>query len=107
MKTFLHRWLSTPAAVARAVAQSFALTLAAGLVLTACSGTLPNPNRDMTVAEAMRDIGDALGQLREDNAFVLAQVDSLRGVVAYQDTVIRQLAAQANVPVRPPSSSYP
>lgn len=83
------------------------LILVAGLLFAGCSTGMPSPNSDMSVAESMRDIGDALGQLREENAFVLAQVDSLRGVVAYQDTIIRQLASQANVSVRPNSSSFP
>lgn len=107
MKTNPYRRVVPSAAVITSARLSLALTLAAALSVTSCSGTLPSPNSDMSVAEAMRDIGDALGQLREDNAFVLAQVDSLRGVVAYQDTIIRQLAAQANVPVRPSASSYP
>lgn len=107
MKTYLHRWWSPPVLVTKTVTTTMALSLAATMALTSCSGSLPSPNSDMSVAEAMRDIGDALGQIREDNAFVLAQVDSLRGVVAYQDTVIRALAAQANVSVRPSTSSYP
>ena len=84
-----------------------AVAIVGGGLLASCSTGMPSPNSDMSVAESMRDIGDALGQLREDNAFMVAQVDSLRGVVAYQDTIIRQLAAQANVSVRPSSSSYP
>jgi hypothetical protein len=48
-----------------------------------------------------------LVQLRADNALLQAQIDSLRGVVAYQDTLVRQLAASAGLSVRPPASTFP
>jgi hypothetical protein len=53
------------------------------------------------------DLGTALVQVREDNAMLQAQIDSLRGALAYQDTIVRQLAALSNVTMRPPISSYP
>ena len=52
----------------------------------------------------MMDLGKALMQLREETAMIQAQVDSLRDVVAYQDSIVRQLAAVSNIPVRPSSS---
>lgn len=102
MKTHTSAHSSRPRLVSM-----LAIPLIGGLTFAGCSTGVPSPNSDMSVAEAMRDIGDALGQIREDNAYILAQVDSLRGITAYQDSIIRQLAAQANVPVRPNSSSYP
>ncbi len=36
-----------------------------------------------------------------------AEIDSLRGVVAYQDTVLRQLAAVGGVGMRPQSAPPP
>jgi len=53
----------------------------------------------------MLDLGNALNQLRYETALIQAQVDSLREVVAYQDSLVRQLAAVSNIPVRPSSSS--
>ncbi len=55
----------------------------------------------------MMDLAYAMGQLREDNALMQAQIDSLREVVAYQDSVVRQLAALANVSVRPAPPPVP
>ena len=43
--------------------------------------------------------GDGLNDLRQDNAALQQQVDSLRVVVAKQDTVIRQLANLAGMPL--------
>ena len=53
------------------------------------------------------DLESAVLQLREDHALLQAEIDSLRGVASYQDTIIRQLAALSNVSMRPPSSSLP
>ncbi len=55
----------------------------------------------------MLDLSNALNQLREENAQMQAQIDSLRFAMAYQDTIIRQLANGANVSMRPPTSSIP
>ena len=53
------------------------------------------------------DLGTAVVQLREDNAVLHAQIDSLRFAMLYQDSIIRQLAVLSNVSVRPPSLSTP
>ena len=79
----------------------------AGFAITSCSGSLPNPSRDISSAEAILDLGTAVVQLREDNAVLQAQIDSLRESVVYQDSIIRQLAVLSNVTVRPPSLSTP
>src|SRR6187455_71802 len=79
----------------------------AGFFITSCSGSLPNPSRDISSAEAILDLGTAVVQLREDNAVLQAQIDSLRESVVYQDSIIRQLAVLSNVTVRPPSLSTP
>lgn len=55
----------------------------------------------------MMDLGNAMGQLRDDNALLQAQIDSLREVVAYQDSIVRQLAALSNVPMRPAPPPVP
>jgi hypothetical protein len=53
------------------------------------------------------ELGTAVVQLREDNSVLQAQIDSLRESMAYQDSIIRQLAVLSNVTVRPPSPSVP
>lgn len=52
----------------------------------------------------MLDLGQNLVDVREENAMMQAQIDSIRGVVAYQDSVIRQLANAAGLALRPQSS---
>jgi hypothetical protein len=82
---------------------------AVGLILMALAaaacgqggGALATPQADLSTGQALMDLGDLLSQLREENALLQAQVDSLRTVVAKQDTLLRLLAAQAGVPVPP------
>jgi hypothetical protein len=76
--------------------------VAAGLLLTgALSGCLRNPAADAATAQALTEIADQLGALQQYNAELQGQVDSLRLVVARQDTVLRRLANLAGVPVSP------
>ena len=75
-------------------------------LLAACNGTLAAPG-DMTTSQAVIDIGNMVVQLREENAQLQAQIDSLRAVAAYQDTVVRQLAGAAGLPMHPPGMSAP
>ena len=51
------------------------------------------------MAEQIVQLGDGLNDLRQENAVIQQQVDSLITVVAKQDTVIRQLANLAGVPL--------
>ena len=90
----------------RPLARLLALqTIAAcGIFITGCNGSVPMPSADISSGQAMMDLGNALVQLREETAMIQAQVDSLRDVVAYQDSIVRQLAAVSNIPVRPSSS---
>ncbi len=53
------------------------------------------------------DLGTLVGQLREENAMLQSQIDSLRGALAYQDTIVRQLAAGAGVQMRAPAWPTP
>ena len=46
----------------------------------------------------MIQVGTEVSALRQDYAVLQNQVDSLRGVVARQDTLITRLASQANIP---------
>ena len=73
------------------------LALAGLLVAISCR----NPAADATMLEQMRQLGDELNASRQETATMRDQLDSLRIVVAKQDTLLRQLAGMANVPVPP------
>ncbi|CAN5816760.1 hypothetical protein BH11GEM2_BH11GEM2_27320 [soil metagenome] len=60
-----------------------------------------NPTADASMIEQMRQLGDELNASRQDAALMHDQMDSLRIAVAKQDTLLRQLAGMANVPVPP------
>jgi septal ring factor EnvC (AmiA/AmiB activator) len=72
------------------------------LLLTgALSACLRNPAADAATAQALTEIGEQLAALHQENAELQAQVDSLRGAVARQDTVLRRLANLAGMPMAP------
>ena len=73
------------------------LVLPAGLLLTACR----DPRAEANVAQAMIDMGTQFSALQQDLGLLQSQVDSLRTIVARQDTMIVRLAAAANVPIPP------
>lgn len=76
------------------------LTLLAGVVAAAsCSGGLPTPGRDVNQGQMMLDLAEALNSIRDQNAGLQDQVDSLRDVIVRQDTVLRQLALNAGIPM--------
>ncbi|MCU0634159.1 MAG: hypothetical protein MUE41_04735 [Gemmatimonadaceae bacterium] len=69
---------------------------ALAIVLTGCApGSLAQG--DIQTGQAMVELSDALTELREEQVGMQAQVDSLRLVLARQDTVLRQLANLAGV----------
>lgn len=74
----------------------FAVTTVA--VLTAC----PASPADVNTAQQLVDIADAMNALRNDNAILQDQVDSLRAATARQDTIIARLAAQAGISITGP-----
>jgi peptidoglycan hydrolase CwlO-like protein len=74
---------------------------AALCILTALTGCLRNPVADAATAQALTQIADQVGAMQQDNAELQNQVDSLRTVVARQDTVVRRLANLAGVPMVP------
>ncbi len=69
-------------------------------LVAACNGAIV-PAGDMSTSQAVIDLGNMLVQMREENADLQAQIDSLRAVTAYQDTIVRQLAGAAGLPMRP------
>jgi len=54
---------------------------------------------DVAVGQTIIEMGEAVNALQAETALLQWQVDSLGLVVARQDTVIRQLAGMAGVPV--------
>lgn len=63
-----------------------------------CSGC-PATRADIAMGEQIIQLGDGLNDLRQENAILQQQFDSLSIVVARQDSVIRQLANLAGVPL--------
>jgi hypothetical protein len=71
------------------------LVTAVGLVsLAACR----SPQSDAYLLEQLKQMGDELNVSRQQAADLQAQLDSLRTVVARQDTLLTQLAGMAGVP---------
>lgn len=68
------------------------------LVLAGCG---PATERDLQIAQAMTEMTDAVNEIRQLSYELQDRVDSLTIVVAKRDTVIRQLANLAGVPVPP------
>lgn len=69
--------------------------LVLALTLTAC----PASRADIAISEQIIQLGDGLNDLRQENAVLQQQVDSLSVVVAKQDSVMRQLANLAGMPL--------
>jgi hypothetical protein len=65
------------------------------MICTAC----PTSRADIAMSEQIIQLGDGLNDLRQDNAALQQQVDSLRAVVAKQDSVIRQIANLSGFPL--------
>ena len=71
------------------------VSIAAALALSAgCR----SPQQDAYLIEQIRQIGDELNASRQQAADLQAQLDSLRVVVARQDTLLTRLAGMAGVP---------
>ena len=69
-----------------------------GLVVVAgLASCVPTSTGDTSMAQVVIEMGDAVNELRQENAMLQAQVDSLAIVVAKQDTVLRGLAAAAGI----------
>jgi hypothetical protein len=69
--------------------------LAIAVVCTACPAT----KVDIAMTEQIIQLGDGLNDLRQENAVLQQQVDSLALVVARQDSIVRQIANLAGFPL--------
>jgi hypothetical protein len=84
------------------------ILMALAVTVAACqSGNLSSTSADISTREAVLDLGQNLVDLREENAMLQAQIDSIRGVVAYQDSILRMLAGAAGLQMRPQSAPMP
>ena len=61
----------------------------------------PNPVAQADAAQVITELTDAIGELQQNTAMLQEQVDSLRLVVARQDTMIARLSAVTGVPAMP------
>ena len=74
------------------------LALAAAL-LVPLTGCVRNPAAEAQAAQQFLEIGDALNELRQTTGVLSGTVDSLRTVIAKQDTTITRLSAATGVPI--------
>ena len=72
--------------------------LAGGFVLVAAMSACANPRAEAATAQALASAADDISGLKNDVSQLQTDLDSLRQVVAHQDTVISRLAAINNVP---------
>jgi hypothetical protein len=73
------------------------IVLAAAVFLLSCR----DPRAEANIAQAMTDVGTQITAMQQDYAILQSQVDSLRGVVVRQDTIIGRLASMAGLPYTP------
>jgi peptidoglycan hydrolase CwlO-like protein len=69
-------------------------------VVIAQPGCMRSPEADVATAQAITEISDELSALRADNADLQAELDSLRRMVARQDTLLRRFANLAGFPLQ-------
>ena len=65
------------------------------VLITACD----NPRTTANVAQALNDAATEISGLRNDLAMLQAQLDSMRDVMAKQDSNIARIAAVNNIPI--------
>ena len=71
--------------------------VAVALMLAGCR----DPRAEANIAQAMTDVGSEISAMQQDYAILQGQVDSLRGAMARQDTIIGRLASMAGLPFTP------
>ena len=60
-----------------------------------------DPRAEANIAQAMIDVGTTITQMQQDYGMLVTEVDSLRSVVARQDTIIGRLASHVGMPLPP------
>lgn len=60
-----------------------------------------DPRAEANIAQAMTEVGTQINAMQQDYAILQSEVDSLRLVVARQDTILGRLAGMAGLPYTP------
>jgi hypothetical protein len=60
-----------------------------------------DPRAEANIAQAMMDVGSAISEINQNIGEMHNTIDSLQIVVAKQDTIIRNLANLAGMPLPP------
>lgn len=71
------------------------VTLAILLILASCR----DPRAEANIAQAMTEVGTTINAMQQDFGILQWQVDSLREVIARQDTIIVRLASHVGLPI--------
>jgi hypothetical protein len=71
--------------------------LASAILLSGCR----DPRAEANIAQAMMDVGTQLTMMQQDYSLMQSELDSLRWVVARQDTIIGRLASHVGLPISP------
>lgn len=58
-----------------------------------------DPRAEANIAQAMMEVGTTISSMQQDYGLLQTQVDSLREVVARQDTLIARLASHVGMPL--------
>lgn len=60
-----------------------------------------DPRAEANIAMAMMEVGTTISTMQQDYGMLQAEVDSLRQVVARQDTLILRLGSHVGMPIAP------
>jgi hypothetical protein len=71
------------------------------LIALGAAAACRDPRAEANIAQAMTEVGTTINSMQQDYAILQHQLDSLRQVVARQDTVIGRLAGMAGLPYSP------
>jgi hypothetical protein len=74
-----------------------ALLVLFAAVLCSCR----DPRAEANIAQAMMEVGTTISTMQQDYAILADEVDSLRQVVARQDTLILRLGSHVGMPIMP------
>lgn len=72
----------------------FVILLGASALATSCA----TPREQAAIAQALNDAANEIGGLKSDVAQLQSDLDSLRQVVAKQDTIISRIAEVNHIP---------
>ncbi|HLV26525.1 MAG TPA: hypothetical protein VKZ41_09445, partial [Gemmatimonadales bacterium] len=65
--------------------------IACALFISGCVGGL-SPQAELDAAQSMMELSDAFASIREEQAIMQEEIDSLMQLVARQDSLIRRVA---------------